>query len=48
MLYEGLLTARVPPQWQPGAFGTGILDVEALLKAPLPAAAALVQAPPAA
>jgi serine protease len=41
-------TARVPPQWQPGAFGTGILDVEALLKAPLPAAAALRQAPPAA
>lgn len=32
-------TARVPPGWKSGAFGTGILDIEALLKAPLPPAA---------
>lgn len=29
-------TARVPRGWNPGAFGAGILDVEALLRAPLP------------
>ncbi len=29
-------TARVPAVWQPGSFGTGILDVAALLNAPLP------------
>jgi hypothetical protein len=32
-------TARVPPVWNVGAFGAGILDIEALLGAPLPAAA---------
>ncbi|MDO9285555.1 MAG: S8/S53 family peptidase [Aquabacterium sp.] len=32
-------TARVPDGWNPGAFGSGILDIEALLKAPLPPAA---------
>jgi Subtilase family len=32
-------TARVPGAWRPGAFGTGILDVLALLNAPLPPAA---------
>lgn len=31
-------TARVPNIWQPGAFGTGVLDIEALLKKPLPPA----------
>jgi len=39
-------TARVPPGWNPGAFGTGILDVEALLRAALPPPAAN-PAPPA-
>ena len=34
-------TTQQPNGWQPQPFGTGILDVEALLKAPLPAAAAL-------
>ena len=34
-------TTRQPSGWQPQPFGTGILDVEALLKAPLPAAASL-------
>ena len=34
-------TARVPPGWNAGAFGAGILDVEALLLAPLPPAAAV-------
>jgi hypothetical protein len=33
-------SVRVPANWNPGAFGTGILDVEAVLKAPLPPAAA--------
>ncbi|WP_284614331.1 S8/S53 family peptidase [Aquabacterium humicola] len=33
-------TVRVPPGWQPGSFGDGVLDVAALLAAPLPAAAA--------
>ncbi len=40
-------TARVPAVWQPGAFGAGILDLAALLAAPLPPASALVKAPPA-
>jgi hypothetical protein len=39
-------TARVPANWQPGAFGTGVLDVRALLDAPLPDAATLVQDAP--
>lgn len=40
-------TARVPgASWQPGAFGSGILDIAALLAAPLPAVASLVKAPP--
>jgi len=39
-------TARVPANWQPGAFGTGVLDVRALLEAPLPAADTLVQDAP--
>ncbi len=38
-------TARVPALWKPGAFGSGVLDVHALLTSPLPAAASLVQAP---
>lgn len=33
-------TARAPVPWQSGSFGTGILDVHALLAAPLPAPAA--------
>ena len=33
-------TAHVPTVWNPGAFGSGILDIEALLKEPLPPAAA--------
>ena len=40
-------TAHVPPNWNPGAFGTGVLDVQAVLNAPLPAAATLAQQPPA-
>lgn len=36
---------RVPPGWRPGSFGNGILDVDALLGAPLPPAARLVEAP---
>ena len=31
--------ARVPTVWNPGAFGTGILDIAKLLNAPLPPAA---------
>ena len=41
-------TARVPPNvgWIPGGgFGTGVLDIGALLAAPLPPQGALVQAP---
>lgn len=38
-------TARVPPGWQPGAFGAGILDVAALLQAPLPPAASTPSPP---
>ena len=34
-------TARVPSGWNAGAFGAGILDIEALLHAPLPPAAAV-------
>jgi hypothetical protein len=44
--------ARVPtvavdgqPLWQPGSFGTGILDVDALLNAPLPPASTLTSEP---
>ena len=33
-------TARVPTVWNPGAFGSGILDIDALLRAALPPAAA--------
>jgi hypothetical protein len=41
-------TARVPDGgWQPGAFGSGILDIDALLAAPLPPVAALTAAAPA-
>ena len=29
-------TVRTPSPWQPGSFGSGVLDVEALLNAPLP------------
>lgn len=36
-------TALLPPVWNPGSFGTGILDVEAVLNAQLPAAALLVE-----
>ncbi|MBN8487470.1 MAG: hypothetical protein J0M20_07075, partial [Burkholderiales bacterium] len=38
-------SARVPAGWNPGAFGSGILDLEALLQCPLPPAAALTKAP---
>jgi hypothetical protein len=40
-------SVRVPPGWNAGAFGTGILDIDALLAAPLPPAAGLQIAPPA-
>ncbi len=42
-------TAKVPhnSNWQPGAFGTGILDIADLLNAPLPPAAGLQKQPPA-
>lgn len=40
-------TAVPPPGWQNGAFGTGILDIEALMRAALPAAADLKQEAPA-
>lgn len=36
---------RVPAGWKPGAFGTGIIDVAAVLQQPLPAAAALQSQP---
>lgn len=36
-------TARLPAVWNPGAFGTGVIDIEALLNAALPAAGGLVQ-----
>lgn len=38
-------SAHVPSTWGPDAFGTGVLNVEAVLNAPLPAAATLVQQP---
>jgi Subtilase family len=38
-------SAHVPPIWEPGSFGTGVLDVEGVLKAPLPAVATLVDQP---
>jgi hypothetical protein len=37
--------ARVPAGWNPGAFGTGIVDVAAVLQQPLPAATALQSQP---
>ena len=40
-------TTFKPEGWQPRPFGTGILNVEALLNAPLPPAAALQQQAPA-
>jgi len=40
-------TARPMPNQKPGSFGAGILDVAALLNAPLPAAAGLKQEAPA-
>jgi hypothetical protein len=40
-------SARPMPNQQPGAFGAGILDIAALLNAPLPAAASLQQESPA-
>jgi hypothetical protein len=36
-------TSRRPANWNSGAFGDGVLDVRALLEAPLPAASSLVQ-----
>jgi hypothetical protein len=36
---------RVPSPWYPGSFGTGVLDVEKLLSAPLPAPAAASDSP---
>ncbi len=38
-------TTRKPSPWNPGAFGTGVIDVEALLKAPLPHPTSLQEAP---
>ena len=38
-------SARVPDGWQPGAFGTGILDMAAALQQPLPDAASLQAQP---
>lgn len=38
-------TARVPEHWNPGAFGTGILDVAAVLDASLPPASSLQKQP---
>jgi hypothetical protein len=38
-------TTLKPLNWKPGVFGSGVLNVEALLIAPLPAVASLVQAP---
>lgn len=38
-------TAHVPTNWRPNALGTGVLDVEAVLRAPLPVAATLAQQP---
>ncbi|HSM15244.1 MAG TPA: S8/S53 family peptidase [Thermoanaerobaculia bacterium] len=35
-------TARVPAGWDAGRYGAGILDVEALLRAPLPSPAAIL------
>jgi len=40
-------TAKPPTVWNPGAFGTGVLDIEALLTRPLPAAADLRKDEPA-
>lgn len=40
-------TARLMPSQKPGSFGAGILDIAALLNAPLPAAASLQQESPA-
>lgn len=40
-------SARPMPNQQPGSFGAGILDVAALLNAPLPAAGSLQQELPA-
>ncbi len=37
-------TTLKPPNWQTGSFGSGVLDVHALLTAPLPAAATLAMA----
>jgi hypothetical protein len=34
-------SARVPPGWNPGLYGAGILDIEKLLACPLPPAASL-------
>lgn len=36
-------TARVPAVWNTGAFGAGVINIEALLNAALPAAGGLVQ-----
>lgn len=38
-------TVSVPSPWNPGSFGTGVLDVHAVLAAPLPAPAANQDAP---
>lgn len=38
-------TTRKPTLWQSGSFGAGILDIDALLGAPLPAAADLSEDP---
>jgi hypothetical protein len=37
-------TTTEPAVWNPGAFGSGVLDVDALLAKPLPAANTLTKA----
>lgn len=38
-------SAQVPAGWQPGSFGSGVLDIDALLQFPLPPPAAAPDAP---
>ncbi|MBS1212839.1 MAG: hypothetical protein H6R26_1456, partial [Proteobacteria bacterium] len=37
------VTVNNQPLWQPGSFGTGILDADELLDSPLPPAASLAR-----
>lgn len=34
-------SVQIPPGWQPGSFGSGVLDVHGVLTTPLPPPAAL-------